>query len=195
MARMLDALEAMVPDAVWMETTSVGSSRTESVISAVSEVPPLLAKYLDFKGDEGVYRTRLQDLEDHYNEGLAQREFFTERGDTLEVSDDQYNDEYRTRREFILTNLGLAEKQAMEAEARCHAAGININIAPLSENATAASGSMMRDIALTSDAVAMEGDSITPPQSGIGGDLDTSGIHRWLERLTGEEPDVTDPML
>jgi hypothetical protein len=94
--------------------------------SARSETPPLLAQYYDRKGDIGIFRERLQELEYHYQEELDERDIAIERGDPLDVSEEQFNKNYELQREAIIFDLTQAENDAQTLAQRCRAEGLEI---------------------------------------------------------------------
>ena len=93
---------------------------------AESETPPLVSEYFEQKGDEGVYRERLQDLEFSFHEGLVERELITERGDKLDVSDEVFRQNYDERRKDLNEEIFVAEEKAASLARRCAEAGLDI---------------------------------------------------------------------
>lgn len=91
-----------------------------------SDAPSLLAMYFDRKGDVGVFRDRLIELDYYYQEGLVERELIKDRHDELENTDEQFRDEYIKNRRKIESDLQAAEQDVADLTAKCHAAGIEI---------------------------------------------------------------------
>lgn len=106
------------------EISSTGRSRGSSLRS---ETPPLLALYYDRKGDIGIYRERLQDLDYQFQDEIDIRNAVEERGDLLDVSDEQFNQDFLNKRDKILDDLSKAEKDAQILAERCREEGIQIN--------------------------------------------------------------------
>ena len=92
-----------------------------------SDTPSLIEQYFDQKGNVGVYRERLQELEYHFQEGLLEREFIVDRGDTLDVSDETFNKTYNARRAEIEEDIDLAVTEANTLAERCLDAGLEID--------------------------------------------------------------------
>ena len=185
----LKTAEATFSDALWTDDNTVSSSTSGSATHSASQMDPLLARYFDRKGDEGVFRERLQELEYYHAEGLVEREFFADRGETLDISDDGFLDDYHTRREQVLSDLHAAEREAADLAAQCHAAGLNtdITLPPASEGVTAASGSVKAESVLK---VTEPWDAVQVPEpshSTINGESFSGDIESWLDQIISDE--------
>ena len=101
------------------------SQATVSEISS-SEVDPLLQRYYDRKGDAGVRLERLQDLNYSHQEEAREREFIADRGDPLELSEDDFLADYVTQRQQIIAEFEEAEADAERLAQECKIAGIDI---------------------------------------------------------------------
>lgn len=101
-----------------------GSSRRTS--KASTETPSLVTQYFDQKGDSGVYRERLEELEYDFHEGLLERGMITERGDSLDVSDADFEATYNARRQIIREEIQAAEDKAAELAQECLTEGLDI---------------------------------------------------------------------
>jgi hypothetical protein len=121
-----DCLETLSPEARDGDAAS-SSSEGASSRALSSEIPPVLERYYDRKGDEGIQKERLADLDYYYYEGLAQRELVADQGDPLEVSDEDFNTEYIMQRQNILTELDAATQDVQTLAEQCRKLGININ--------------------------------------------------------------------
>lgn len=97
-------------------------------VTPTTEQPPeLVSEYFDKEGDVKVFRERLRDLEAHYYEGQDAREIVKDRGDSLEVSDEQFELTHRARREKMERDLDNALQRASELGRRCKDAGYDLN--------------------------------------------------------------------
>lgn len=103
--------------------TAESSSRPSS---KSDDTHPLLAKYFDRRGDVGIFRERLTELDGTHLEGLQAREFIRERGDELEVSDEQFERNYHARRADIERDLEQAEHDAAVLSKECEREGLDI---------------------------------------------------------------------
>lgn len=130
LTQFLDSADISLSKRTFSHFKGVISESDSGTISAASSVGsathPLLAKFFDRKGDIGVFRERLQELEYHYHEGLAEREFISDRGDSLEVSDEQYYNDFVAQQRIILDDLERAERDADSLAEQCKAAGLSL---------------------------------------------------------------------
>ena len=110
-----------------MFSTNLGPSIASSEALSVTDTPPLMARYFDRRGDVGVYEERLQEEKWHYQEGVEQREFLKDRGDSLEASDEEYENTHRRRREAIEKDLEAAKEEADDLARQCGEAGLDID--------------------------------------------------------------------
>jgi gas vesicle protein len=99
------------------------SSQAETV---KTELSPLQEEYFDKKGDAGICLERLQELDVDHQEGLTQREFIKDRGDTLEVPDEEFEATYLASRKELVRDLDATQAVVEELEQRCIAAGLSI---------------------------------------------------------------------
>jgi hypothetical protein len=93
-----------------------------------SGTPPLVRQYFDRQGDVGIWRERLIELEYAHEEGKMEREFLRDRGDPVDPPDDEFNFNYKTRREHILDELAAAENDAGALRKECDNAGLNTEV-------------------------------------------------------------------
>ena len=100
------------------------SSRRTS--GAGTETPQLVSEYFEQKGDAGVYRERLEDLEFSYHEGIVERELMEERGDKQDVSNEEFRRNYDERRKDLNEEILIAEEKAIDLARRCAEAGLDI---------------------------------------------------------------------
>lgn len=98
---------------------SLSDSERHNDVPVVPNIPLILAQYFDRKGDVGIFQERLQDLDSYHEEGQLTRDMLTERGDDLDVPDDQFRSEYLERRREILQDLESAEVDAEQLRTRC----------------------------------------------------------------------------
>lgn len=109
-------------------------SRNETLLPAVpesprpaSEVPSIVQQYFDRVGDIGVWLERLDELREAWDEGLAERELLADRGDELEVTDDEYNATYQEREAYIEREVAEAQEEADHLKSLCLAENHNID--------------------------------------------------------------------
>ncbi|KAK4561241.1 hypothetical protein LTR86_004558 [Recurvomyces mirabilis] len=107
-------------------TTQPSPFRKLSKAPSVGDVDPLLLAYQNRKGDENIWRERLQELQYNHGQGREQREFVKDRGDfhLLHMTDEQFEAQFQKRRATILYNLGPAERDALALEKQCQARGL-----------------------------------------------------------------------
>lgn len=94
---------------------------------AASEIPTLVDRYFDRRGDVGVWLERLDELEEAWAEELAEREFIADRGDPLEVPTEVLFSNYENQKASMEKELRQAEEDAKNLERRCQEAGYNID--------------------------------------------------------------------
>ena len=99
---------------------------TPASLRPTSDIPPIVERYFDRRGDVGVWMEREDELQEAWAEGLAERAFIADRGDPLEVTDEEFNDRYEQRLEHIKEELELARKDAEGLEMLCREAGHNV---------------------------------------------------------------------
>lgn len=90
---------------------------------SATELPTIVEEYFDRRGDIGVWMERQQELDEAYAEGKAEREFIADRGDPLDVTNEEFDKQFQDRREHIERELEIAQKEADELERRCQAEG------------------------------------------------------------------------
>lgn len=108
-----------------VDLESLASSQVGS--KAETETPSLVAEYFDEKGNAGVFRERLDEMEFMFQEGLIERALVADRGDTLDVSDEQFQENYNIRRKNLIEDINDAESKAAALAERCQEAGLDIN--------------------------------------------------------------------
>ncbi len=120
---------AIVPSGQPLYALSEAASmaNTSSAASSLhSQTPSLLAAYYDKKGDIGVFRERLLELEDHYRESRLQRDLIIDRGDDPATTTQQFEAEFGLQRQAILTELTRAEEGAVALQQQCKDAGLQL---------------------------------------------------------------------
>lgn len=93
--------------------------------SGFGDIHPLLAEYFDRKGDVSIMIERLHELQFDHSEGLLSREILADRGDALDTTDQQFQNEFIARRDEILRELEAAEADTVALKAQCEAAGLD----------------------------------------------------------------------
>lgn len=99
---------------------------TPKSLRPASEIPSMVGLYFDKRGDIGVWNERRDELMEELAEGAAERAFIADRGDPLEVTDDDFNKQFELRLEHIDRELKVAEEEANLLEERCRENGLDI---------------------------------------------------------------------
>lgn len=107
---------------------SLPSSDSSSRTSSEESLPPPVEQYFDLQGNIGIYLERLQDLDYEHQEGLQEREFVRDRGDELEISDEEFESNYKVQRAKIESDLNGARYQIAVVAERCKQAGLDPEI-------------------------------------------------------------------
>ena len=171
--------------------SSLESSDESLDLSSHSDTPTLLADYYDRKGDIGVFRERLVELEYNYHDDLAERELVVDRGDEPHVSDEHYYQDFVTQRRVILDDLSAAERDVSLLAARCEAAGLAIVDNRQESSYGALSSSPLSASAHNKGLSASQPLAHTRPQPRDGSFLSLRGQNRvrmWLDRLPNSDP-------
>ena len=92
---------------------------------ASSDVPSLLERYYDRKGDIGIQFERLNELDEVQYEEAVHRDFIADRGELPQTLDDEFILKYEERRQHILSELAAAQKDAEQLAQACMDAGIH----------------------------------------------------------------------
>ncbi|KAK3115371.1 hypothetical protein LTR53_005362 [Teratosphaeriaceae sp. CCFEE 6253] len=109
------------------------SSEGHEVASAVSDIPTLLRDFYRRKGDVGIFLERLDGNDQAYRDARAERELVADRGEELLITDEQFEREYSTQHEQILSDLIEAEADIVRLQLLCGQAGLEItNVRPSS---------------------------------------------------------------
>lgn len=101
----------------WSKAASGAAKRSRTH----SDVPSLVQKYFDKKAEVGVWLERQEELQDAREEGRVEREFIADRGDPLEVSDEDFNANYDVRLAYIASELKVAQGEAEDLLQKCTA--------------------------------------------------------------------------
>lgn len=104
-----------------IDYTSEGSN------SASTQIPCLLKRFYDRKGDVGVQLERLYDLEDSYIEDKERRELLLDRGEPATRPESEFSAQYQAQRQHIFLALDAAQRDASMLEVGCREAGITID--------------------------------------------------------------------
>ncbi|KAK3075504.1 hypothetical protein LTR53_001121 [Teratosphaeriaceae sp. CCFEE 6253] len=172
------------------EADEADSSEGHEVASAVSDTPTLLRNFYRRKGDVGIFLERLDGNDQAYRDARAERELVADRGEELLITDEQFEREYSTQHEQILSDLIEAEADIVRLQLLCGQAGLEItNVRP----------SSLFD--RSSSARDSEHEDPTPPPPIGGGFLHTfdmqegflaapgaaaQSIQGWLNEVSGE---------
>lgn len=123
------ALEDFVPNlhAALRELNLRPPFSSPTASKAGTATPPLVAKYFDEKGNAGIFRERLQEEEYWHHEGLIERALITDRGDVLDVTDEQFQQNYDHVRRNLDADIAMAEAKAAALKQQCEDAGLDID--------------------------------------------------------------------
>ncbi|KAK4561244.1 hypothetical protein LTR86_004561 [Recurvomyces mirabilis] len=102
------------------------SSQSSKPQSVRSTTPTLLRKYYDRRGDEGIYHDRLMELDDFYHDGRITREMLRDQGHQLDLTDEEFDAQYKEQYDNIMVQLESAKADADGLAVDCGAAGIMI---------------------------------------------------------------------
>ncbi|KAK4921849.1 hypothetical protein LTR49_010788 [Elasticomyces elasticus] len=145
------AASEFVPPEVWLEC-SLPSSRRESVVIPV-EVDPILATYNACKLEWRRFRQALTNHKNTHAEEATQREIFMDRGEELDLPEEEWIESYQSRHERILDEIESARRDLAESAAQCNAAGIetDFDTLTLSLNGTRDAGPVSQDVVSSAD--------------------------------------------
>lgn len=104
-----------------------GSTLSIVTTESSEDTPLVLEEYYSCMGNIGIYRERLQELDFHHEEGLVERQFLRETGQVLDVNNETFDRNYRSRRLVIEMDLDAALADASTLAERCRDAGINVD--------------------------------------------------------------------
>jgi len=129
LAELLSNLAGAQPDAASKAHDELAQlSEDTSEASSRSDTPSLLAKYFDKKGDVSIYKERLEELEAAFKDGQVQRDFIADRGDPLDLSDEQYLASFAAKRDEILRDLAVAERDSEQLALQCGKVGLSTGV-------------------------------------------------------------------
>jgi hypothetical protein len=103
-----------------------GSALSITSTESSEDIPPVLEEYYCCRGNVGIYQERLQELDFYHDEGLVERHFLRENGRALEISDGEFDRNYRNRRLAIEKDLSAAQADVDTLAERCRDAGISM---------------------------------------------------------------------
>ncbi|KAK5112762.1 hypothetical protein LTR62_003860 [Meristemomyces frigidus] len=109
---------------------SISSSASTAPTASHSDTPTLLRKYFDRKGDAGIYRERLMELDEYHYEGVVTREMFRDRGEPLETSEVEFVAQYEEQRRGIVVGLEAAEADAKALKQQCEDNHLSVEAGP-----------------------------------------------------------------
>ncbi|KAK3677110.1 hypothetical protein LTR78_003315 [Recurvomyces mirabilis] len=115
-------VQSQLPSTLFADDSSQ-SSKHQSVRSTT---PTLLRKYYDRRGDEGIYHDRLMELDDYYHDGRTTREMLRDQGHQLDLTDEEFDAQYKEQYSNIMVQLESAKTDADELAVECGAADITI---------------------------------------------------------------------
>nr|OQO30907.1 hypothetical protein B0A51_03190 [Rachicladosporium sp. CCFEE 5018] len=110
-------------------SSSIGSGSELS-----SRLDERLARYYDRAGDVKIQAERRDDLEHDYHRDLENRRLRQDRGDLLNLHDDDFTFLYERERDIYDTELQLAIDSADELRKICTEAGLEISVGKLDQS-------------------------------------------------------------
>ncbi|KAF2768342.1 hypothetical protein EJ03DRAFT_121630 [Teratosphaeria nubilosa] len=177
----------------WSRTIAEESSDESSDVASTSdrsEVPTLLERYYDQKGNVSIVHERLGDFEDEYQEARLRREILVDRGEPIEGTDDEFHKDYARQRDKFIRDLQAAEQMAAGLRDECLQAGISVPNPPESHQeiltpwaSEEVSEELVEDTACDSLA------QIIPTTEPV----DKGHIDDWISGLDLDIPNVADP--
>ena len=113
---------------VGVNVADIGNAEGALSVSeeALTEIPSLLERYYDRKGDIGIYCERLQNLREDYLEASETRELLNDQGQASEISEEEFQRIYGFQRLHIVSELEAAKHDAQILAQQCMDAGIRI---------------------------------------------------------------------
>ncbi|GAB7362829.1 hypothetical protein MBLNU230_g3132t1 [Neophaeotheca triangularis] len=93
-----------------------------------STTHPLLAEYYDRKGDIAVYLERLQEFVEEHQEALGRRDLAKDQDQVLEISDEQFQQDFEQARELLENDYEKALQDTDRLGKLCQKQGIEIPI-------------------------------------------------------------------
>lgn len=178
-----------------LEEIDFESNTSSAHSSTRSSTPTLLAKFYDKKGDVGVFRERLGELDYNYQEGLAERELIQDRGDAVDLSDEQYQEKYFRERGIILNDLEKAEQEVVKLAQTCKELGLETTVHARNSSSEAVSSNIQADLAQMAPGLAASDPVFR--RRGLGdvlprsADRDEVRVQRWIDTLPQEGPSPT----
>lgn len=148
-------------------------------VHAASDIPSLVQQYFERCGDIGVLRERQDELRENYDEGVFERELIAERGDELEVTDEDFNKTFRERDAEFERELEVAQQEAKLLRESCLAAGHDIEQYRISQRSPSLSES-------SEDQTMQQILAPNHPRNTSQGDVIVSGFARKPSRAIGE---------
>ena len=166
---------------------------SKATSKAGTKTPSLIDEYFDEKGNLGVFRERLQELEYWFNEGLLERALIADRGDPLDVTDEQFQQTYDVRRKDLIEDIETAEMKAMVLAQQCREAGLDIdryrnNNPSIQDASTAGRANSVRGIYIPGDEE--PGMALVPlhevKSHSPAGNRSSSKINTWLRTVPNQ---------
>ncbi|KAK1816840.1 hypothetical protein LTR12_008782 [Friedmanniomyces endolithicus] len=169
--------------------------------SAKSDTPSLLRRFYERMGDEGVFSERLHEQALFHEEGLIERGLVADRGDTLAIDDEQFENDRRVEREKIQSDLWSAQEDVARLKAECEAVGLNTEVRRQpSESLSFSHPYPVEDevyaLPIIWDNFLRDLDGQPYPKgTSTPGGPDGDVIRGWLDKVTVEPIDVRDTTL
>jgi len=165
-------------------------SPEDTEVSSREPMPDLVKQYYSKKGDISILLERLQYAEDEHQEEAFKREFIADRGDQLELSEGDFIERYRLRRQGFLDEIERAKGEAAVLAKECEDAGYDIILGRGHVNYSESSSNT--GLFVTEDYSVHSSSDLNIPRP-FSPAPPSSNIHRWLEQLSdrSEPPNLT----
>ncbi|KAK4950625.1 hypothetical protein LTR10_010618 [Elasticomyces elasticus] len=108
--------------------TDVGSQDADALAGNKSDTPPLLRQWINSKAGENLCRDRLMEHGRVHRDQCAQRNLVAERGDPLQLTDEEFENNYQNERQQLVKELESAEIETTILYKQCEAAGLDTDM-------------------------------------------------------------------
>lgn len=119
-------LQFSIPASTARESSQSSHSESRSTNSN-SDTPALLREYHECRGRVQILKERLGEADYYHEEHRVQREMMADRGEALESTDADFEEDYRKHRKETEDELGQRVAKLEELELRCQHEGLSTN--------------------------------------------------------------------
>jgi hypothetical protein len=167
---------------------SITDSSESAAGTHLTEMPEIVEKYYDRKGDVNILCERLEFLDEEYNDQVVRRDLLHERGDLLSETESQFQAKHQTQRQELLDSIDKANREADDLEQACKEAGYELHHPPPPESSAALTNSAFELLEPDRSYVATSGDEMAmEPVSGIDRPRNDR-IEGWLNEVPQQRP-------